>query len=95
MLNYQRVWAWCQLCHISQELVLFTYTVVIKKGKLHHAAVYDRIFNDILQMPGTTLKAAWYSQVLRTTATFQYSALILLLFQNVAAVSYLSQDIPV
>ena len=32
MLNYQRLWAWCQLCYISQELILFTYTVVIKKG---------------------------------------------------------------
>ena len=30
----------CQLCYISQELILFTYTVVIKKGKLQHAAVY-------------------------------------------------------
>ena len=40
MLNYQRLWAWCQLCYISQELILFTYTVVIKKGKLQHAAVY-------------------------------------------------------
>ena len=44
---------------ISQELILFTYTctlytVVIKKEKLQHAAVYDRIFNGILQMPGTT-----------------------------------------
>ena len=25
----------------SQELILFTYTVVIKNGKLQHAAVYD------------------------------------------------------
>ena len=33
--------AWCQLCYISQELILVTYTVVIKKGKLQHAAVYD------------------------------------------------------
>ena len=40
MLNYQRLWAWCQLCYISQELTLFTYTVVVKKGKLHHAALY-------------------------------------------------------
>ena len=40
MLNYQRLWAWCQLCYISQELILFTYAVVIKKGKLQHAAVY-------------------------------------------------------
>ena len=30
---------WCQLCCISQELILFTYTV--EKGKLQHAAVYD------------------------------------------------------
>ena len=37
-----RLWAWCQLCYISQELILFTYTVVIKKkGKPQHAAVYD------------------------------------------------------
>ena len=41
MLNYQRIWAWCQLCYISQELIVFTYTVVDKKGKLQHAAVYD------------------------------------------------------
>ena len=40
MLKYQRLWAWCQLCYIFQELILFTYTAVIKKGKLHHAAVY-------------------------------------------------------
>ena len=40
MLNYQRLWAWCQLCYISQELILFTCTVVIKKRKLQHAAVY-------------------------------------------------------
>ena len=46
-------------------------------------------------MQMTTYKTARYSQVLRATASFQYSALILLLFQNVAAVSYLSQDIPV
>ena len=102
MLNYQRLWAWCQLFYISQELILFTYTAVLKKGKLQHAAIYDvkliqngvdRIFNDIMQM--TTQKAAWCSQVLRATASFQYSELILLFFQNVAAVSYLSQDIPV
>ena len=43
----------------------------------------------------TTWKAAWYSQVLRATSSFQYSAIMLLLFQNVAALSYLSQDIPV
>ena len=40
-------------------------------------------------------KAAWYSQVLRATASLQYSALMLHLFQNVAATSYLSQGIPV
>ena len=40
MLNYQRLWAWCQLCYIFQELTLFTYTVVVKKGKLHYAALY-------------------------------------------------------
>ena len=27
--------------YISQELNLSTYTVVMKKGKLQHAAVYD------------------------------------------------------
>ena len=44
MLNYQKLCAWCQLCYISQELILFTYTVVIKRGKLQHAAVYDAKF---------------------------------------------------
>ena len=44
MLSYQKLWAWCQLCYISQELILFTYTVVIKKGKLQQAAVYDATF---------------------------------------------------
>ena len=39
--DYQRLWAWCQLCYISQELILFIYIVVIKKGKLQHAAVCD------------------------------------------------------
>ena len=34
MLNYQRLWAWCQLCYNSQELILFACTVVIKqRGK--------------------------------------------------------------
>ena len=33
--------------------------------------------------------------LLRATASLQYSALMLHLFQNVAAASYLSQDIPV
>ena len=45
--------------------------------------------NNIMQV--TIQKAAWYSQVLRATASFRYSTLILLLFQNVAAVSYLSK----
>ena len=33
--------AWNQLCYISQELHLSTYTVVIKQEKLQHAASYD------------------------------------------------------
>ena len=45
MRNYQlvlfkRLWTWSLLCHISQELSLSTNTVVLKKGKLQHAAVY-------------------------------------------------------
>ena len=31
----------CQLCYISKELKFFTYIVVIKKGKLQCAAVYN------------------------------------------------------
>ena len=46
-------------------------------------------------MQMTNRKAAWYSQVLRATASLQYSALMLYLFQNVAPTSYLSQDIRV
>ena len=46
-------------------------------------------------MQMTTKKAAWYSQVLRATAFLQYSVLMLHLFENVAATSYLSQDTPV
>jgi len=38
-----------QLCYISQELNLSTYTVVIKQGKPQHAAVYDLKF----RMDGT------------------------------------------
>ena len=44
-----------QLCYISQELNLSTYTVVIKQGKLQHAAVYDLKF----RMDGT--KTEYYN----------------------------------
>ena len=41
MLNYQLVlWTWSLLCYISQELSLSTNNVVLKQGKLQHAAVY-------------------------------------------------------
>ena len=39
MLN-KRLWTWSLFCHISQELSLSTNTVVLKQGKLQHAAVY-------------------------------------------------------
>ena len=35
MLNYQRLWA------LVSTVLYFTYTVVIKNGKLEHVAVYD------------------------------------------------------
>ena len=34
MLNYQRLWAWCQLCYISQELILFTYNCSYQRESL-------------------------------------------------------------
>ena len=35
-----RDWTWSLLCYIYQELTLSTNTVVLKQGKLQHAAVY-------------------------------------------------------
>ena len=37
---FKRLWTWSLLCYISQELTLATSTVVLKQGKLQHAAVY-------------------------------------------------------
>lgn len=95
MLNYQRLWAVSTLLYFPRTNFIHLLCSYQKRKAIQHAAVYDRILNDILQIPGTTQKAAWYSQVSRATTSFQYSALILILFQNLAAVSYLSQDIPV
>ena len=37
---FKKLWTWSLLCYIYQELSLSTNTVVLKQGKLQHAAVY-------------------------------------------------------
>ena len=39
------LWVWSQLCCISQELYLFTYTAVTKQRKLQHVNVHDLEWN--------------------------------------------------